>query len=436
MFTKTLDIIGAGIGGLAFGYFASVKMPDTKIRIWESEAAAGGLAASFAVDNFEIERFYHHIFRKDKALRNIIANMGLTDSVIWKPATTASFYFNSPHKLSSPLDLLRFKPLPFFDRLRMGWMMLKVKRTKDWTLLDDMPVEKYICNEAGQKVWQVVWEPLLRGKFGSFANNISAAWLWSKLVDRGGSRNATGNEYLGYLNGGMQQLFTQIIHHLQQKGHEVYFNSQVSTIVTDLQNAVSAIIVNNKTIEAKTVVSTVQLPDFAGMLPKQFDTYKKSLDSIDFLSNVCLILILKKTLTDYYWTNVAIDGAPFVGIIEHTNWQSAKSYNARHIAYISSYVTKGDNRTTMSADLLFEMYLPYIQRMFPKFRRSDVVALHKWTVANAQPVVSVGYRKLIPEIRTPIKNLYLCTMAQIYPHDRQLSNGVEQALKTVNIIQP
>jgi hypothetical protein len=36
----------------------------------------------------------------------------------------------------------------------------------------------------------------------------------------------------------------------------------------------------------------------------------------------------------------------------------------------------------------------------------------------AQPIVTTGYRRLIPEHRTPIPGLYLATMNQIYPEDR------------------
>ena len=54
----------------------------------------------------------------------------------------------------------------------------------------------------GRQAWDKVWGPLLRGKFGARADEISMAWLWSKLTLR---RQIQGEEareeLLGYPRG-------------------------------------------------------------------------------------------------------------------------------------------------------------------------------------------------------------------------------------------
>ena len=47
--------------------------------------------------------------------------------------------------------------------------------------------------------------------------------------------------------------------------------------------------------------------------------------------------------------------------------------------------------------------------------------------------MTTGYSSLIPSIATPVPNLLLCTMAQIFPQDRQVSNGVKLAKQTAKI---
>ena len=42
----------------------------------------------------------------------------------------------------------------------------------------------WIVANMGQQVWDELWGPLLRGKFGDRAEDISMAWLWSKLTLR------------------------------------------------------------------------------------------------------------------------------------------------------------------------------------------------------------------------------------------------------------
>jgi hypothetical protein len=47
------------------------------------------------------------------------------------------YYANNFFKLSTPLDLLKFSPLPFFDRIRLGLLALRARRVKDWRALED-----------------------------------------------------------------------------------------------------------------------------------------------------------------------------------------------------------------------------------------------------------------------------------------------------------
>jgi hypothetical protein len=85
------------------------------------------------------------------------------------------------------------------------------------------------------------------------------------------------------------------------------------------------------------------------------------------------------------------------------------------------------------AEELLEFYLPWIQRLFPSFTTEEVERALVWTADYAQPVVTTGYSSLIPSIETPVPNLLLCTMAQIFPQDRQVSNGVKLAKQTAKI---
>ena len=146
--------------------------------------------------------------------------------------------------------------------------------------------------------------------------------------------------------------------------------------------------------------------------------------------NVCLVLVLSRSLSDFYWTNVTDPSAPFVGVIEQTRWADSADVGRSHVAYISAYVPQDDPRMSMSGQDVFESYIPHIRKLFPDFDPSIVERVLYWRARFAQPIVEVGYRKLIPPIQSPLENLFVCTMAQIYPHDRQVSNGAELARRT------
>lgn len=432
---KHIDIIGAGISGMATAYFLNKSLGNSvKIRVWEKDPYLGGLAGTFKNKDYTVEKFYHHIFRRDTALLDLIQEIGLGADIVWRPAVTGSYYFNQPYRLSSPLDLLRFRPLPFLSRIRLGMMVLHARTVKDWTNLDDTTVKDYILKYGGEKAYEIVWKPLLEGKFGAYSDNISAAWLWSKLADRGSSRNSTGFELFAYLKGGLGRVFQGIREELKKNNHEIITSTAVLRMTGDNNGIKTIQTSDGKELQTDFVVGAVHTPELAALLPDVALAYKNKLSKIDYLANVCLVLTLNKSLSQFYWTNVTDTSTPFVGIIEQTKWVENTEYNQKHIVYISAYITADDKRLTMSSQDLLTYYTPYIQKIFPDFNLSIVEDSTVWTAPYAQPIVHKGYRHSIPEIQTPIPNLFCCTMAQIYPNDRQVSNGVEMANKTAHTL--
>jgi len=426
---RCVDIVGAGISGLATAHYLAQAAPDVHLRIWERDLHPGGLAGSFTTAHYTVEKFYHHLFRRDVALQELIAEHGLGADLRWRPARTGAYYKQRPYGLSSPLELLRYRPLPLLDRMRLGMLVLRARRVKDWESLDDLSVEDFIVQSAGRRVHDIVWRPLLQGKFGVEADHISAAWLWSKLVDRGGSRDKAGREYLGYLAGGLGRLFDAMVDRLRAAGHEVHLGASVRALIGD-ERGIRGLDTDRGRFETDAVVSGAQVPDLVRLLPAAAASYRAQLERIGFLGNVCLVLTMRESLSQFYWTNSVHPDAPFVGIIEQTRWATLNEFQEKHVAYISSYAPTTDPRFEMSAEAIFDSYLPAIRQMFPQFTPAIVESVHKWTAAYAQPIVRVGYRRIVPEVQSPVPNLFVCTMAQIYPQDRQVSNGVELARRT------
>lgn len=433
MATRRVDVIGAGISGLATAWHLARRRADVEIHVWEAAPEPGGLAGCFHVDGMTLENFYHHIYRRDVALQRLIAEVGLSGELVWRPASTGAYYFKRPYRFSSPIDLLRFDQLPLIDRIRAGWMVIHARLVRDWQSLDDEPADRYIRRIGGEKVYRVLWEPLLRGKFGKAADSVSAAWLWRKLVDRGGSRDSTGQEQLGYVRGGLIRVFDAMVAELRERGHTVHFGTRV--LALEGGDAITHITTSTGRFATDAVVAAAQLPDIARMLPESLAAFRERLARVEFLANVCLVMIMNRPLSEFYWTNVTDPTAPFVGIVEQSHWAAAQDLAGHHVAYISAYVPQEDPRLSMSANELFELYLPHIQKLFPHFSREAVTRLLIRTARYAQPIVRTGYRHLVPNIETPACNLFVCTMAQIYPHDRQVSNGVEMGERTAALVE-
>jgi protoporphyrinogen oxidase len=287
---------------------------------------------------------------------------------------------------------------------------------------------------GGDKVYEVIWEPLLRGKFGDHANEVSAVWFWNKLKLRGGSRSRDGAEQLAYYRGGFAALADRLVAGIRALGGDIRTGSPVEKILVS-DGELVGVVVAGELLPADVVIATPALPIVAGLLEGQAPAdYVASLRRIKYLANVCLVLELDRSLSDTYWLNVNDPSFPFVGVIEHTNFEPAATYGGKHLVYLSKYLPESDALYSMTRDEALAYVLPYLQRMFPAFRPDWIRDMHLWRAQYSQPVVERDYSKLIPSYSTPIRGLYLASMAQVYPEDRGTNYAVREGKLVANLV--
>ena len=192
--TDPVVIVGGGFTGLSAAY--DLAAAGQKVVVLEKEPMVGGLASGFTVGEFTLEKFYHHWFTNDVHVMNLIKEIGREEEVVFRPTRTGMYYANTIFRLSTPLDLLKFRALSFTNRIRLGLLALKARGIKDWKSIEHMTARDWLIKLAGREVFRVVWEPLLVGKFGPYADKVGAVWFWKKLALRGGSRASDGREVL------------------------------------------------------------------------------------------------------------------------------------------------------------------------------------------------------------------------------------------------
>ena len=427
-------IIGAGFCGLAAAY--ELGKHGIRVTVLERDTEIGGLAGSFKVNGVRLEKFYHHWFTNDVHVMQLVDELGKKDQVLLRPTRTGMYYANNLFKLSTPLDLLCFSPLPFFDRIRLGLLALHARRVKDWRALEERTAADWLRKTGGERVYQVVWEPLLRGKFGDAAEEVSAVWFWNKLKLRGGSRGKGGEEQLAYYRGGFASLADELAEAIRAQGGEVRTNAPVAHVQVN-SGRVIGVEVAGETLPADAVIATPALPIIADLLePHVPGEYVDQLRRIRYLANVCVVLELDRSLSDTYWLNVNDPGFPFVAVIEHTNFEQQSTYGGRHIVYLSKYLPETDAFYQMADSEVVDFTLEHLARMFPVLTREWVVEAHVWRAQHSQPIVERGYGFLIPPNETPVQNFRLASMAQIYPEDRgtnyAIRDGREQGKQTAS----
>jgi predicted HD phosphohydrolase len=85
----------------------------------------------------------------------------------------------------------------------------------------------------------------------------------------------------------------------------------------------------------------------------------------------------------------------------------------------------------MTGDEFLEFAIPFLQRMFPEFKRNWIINHHLWRARWSQPVVEKHYSSMIPAEESPYKRLYICSMAQIYPEDRGTNYAIRSGKNIV-----
>jgi protoporphyrinogen oxidase len=422
--TKPIVIVGGGFTGLSAAY--ELAKAGEKVVVLEKEPMVGGLASGFTVGGFTLEKFYHHWFTNDVHVMELIEEIGRKDQVVFRPTRTGMYYANTIFRLSTPLDLLKFKALGFFDRIRLGLLALRARAIKDWKAIEHMTAQDWLIKLAGKEVFRVVWEPLLVGKFGHYADKVGAVWFWKKLALRGGSRDAEGREVLAYYKGGFSELAEALKRKLEDMGVEIRVNAPVTGVDRE-GGLISAVDTPGGPVESRAVLFTHALPLIADLLEGHAEpAYIQSLRRIDYLANICLVLELDRSLSETYWLNVNDPSFPFVAVIEHTNFEPPASYGGRHIVFLSKYLPESDPLYRMADGEVLEFALPHLQRMFPDFRREWVTGHHVWRARFSQPIAEPNYSRLIPPEQSPIGNLLITSMAQIYPEDRGTNYAIRE----------
>ena len=305
-----------------------------------------------------------------------------------------------------------------------------------------MTADEWIRKHVGRRVYDVVWGPLLRGKFGEeYYRQVAMPWFWGKIQTRFASRGkglrGMQREKLGYPIGSFGEVFDVLGEKIRATGNEVHISSSVSRIVVENGRARGLKLrADGEDVfrEFDTVLTTTPSYILSKLVSGLPEEYLEKLSSVDYLAAVLLILVLKRPISHIYWLNIADRSIPFVGLIEHTNLIEPEHYAGKHIAYLSNYLSTSHPLYKMShEDLLYE-YLPHLRKINPEFDSSWIEKSYHHRVDAAQPIVTTKYSQKIPEFRTPIEGLYLANTTQIYPEDRGTNYSVRMGKQVARMI--
>jgi protoporphyrinogen oxidase len=411
-----IGVIGAGILGLT----AALRFVQAgaRVTVIEREERVGGLVASFEIGGSHLERFYHHLFRSDVDVQRLIAEVGLGDQLVWPLPDTSSLYGGQIYSVDSATDLLRFSPLPLTERVRLGAALAYLKLERNYHRFEDQTAAAWIKRWMGSEVYRVFWGPLLRAKFGQYADQVAMPWFWSRVHLR--------SQRLGYLRGGFYRLYARLAETLEGAGARV----QLSTEVRAIRSEGGATVVDTSAGEERfdLLLATTPTRVFMRLAQGVPDEYRQRHDWGDYYGAHAVVLGLNRQLLDgVYWLNILDPDFPFLAAVEHTNYMPPSDYDGLHIVYLGNYLPMSDPLFQRSEEEVLDEFVGALARINPAFDQSWIVESHMFKAPFAQPIVTVDYHRHIPPHETPLAGVYLANMFQVYPQDRGQNYSVRMA---------
>jgi protoporphyrinogen oxidase len=272
---------------------------------------------------------------------------------------------------------------------------------------------------AGNRAFETLWEPMLVGKFGErYAKNVNMAWFWARIHSR--------TARLGTFVGGFQAFMSLLAQHAERHGAAIRLNTPVTRIAGTTSGKV--VVTTPLGEEAFDQLLTTTSPAlFAGVAPQLPEAYREQVNGLKSLGAVVVVLALDRQLTPSgYWYNLPKSaGFPFLAMVEHTNFMPPEHYGGDRIVYCGDYLEPDHPYFDQTKEEIEDAYLPALTRFNPAFETTWVKQSWLFRTRYAQPVPLVNHSQNIPALKTPLANVWLASMSQVYPWDRGTNFAVE-----------
>lgn len=417
-----LIVIGAGAMGLAAAYHAAKA--GHQVEVLEAGPEPGGMAAHFDFDGVSIERFYHFVCKTDEPTFKLLDEIGLGGSMRWRKTTMGYFSGGKLHPWGDPISLLRYPNVSLMARLRYGLLAFVSTKRERWDALETQSAKEWITRWSGREVYEKLWRPLFDLKFYEYADNVSAAWIWTRVKRIGRSRKSLFDEQLGYIEGGSQTLVDRLVERIAAMGGSVRLSTPATRVVTE-GGRVTGVEASDGFHPADAVISTMPTPFVSATVPDLPADWKAKYDAINNIGVCCLLFKLKKPVTPHFWVNISEPDVAIPGLIEFSNLRPIP--NGESIVFVPYYMPVTNPKFSWDDDRLLDEAFSYIRRVNPAIGPQDVLARKVARLRYAQPICEPGFAAKLPPVQTPIKGLQIADTCFYYPEDRGISESVRLA---------
>lgn len=421
-------VIGGGISGLASAH--RLARSGAEVVLLESSDQLGGLGTFFRSGDQWVDRFYHCIMPDDSHLLTLIDEVGLSDRLYWKPTKMGFVVRGNHYSFNTPLDLLKFRPLSPTQRVRLGVTSLRMRRLGMGRDLDHITSREWLSEIYGEDLWEEVWAPLYRMKFGDAVEGVPALYIWQRL---GREKN---NSVRGYLDCGHKGLIDAIEASISSNGGDIRVSTEVVSI-DQIGESIEIALDNGDTIEADWAVSTVPLPLLAKLTGSGAARDSFTDPGLRYQGVVNALFFLDRPLDGYYWTPVMDSGTEFDGVVEMSTLVNTSQLGDRHLVYVMKYVARSGPLFSQSDKDIGDRWETQLLGLYQHLGLGpeNIVERRVFRAPFVEPAYPIGYGDLKPAIRSGESRVLLATTAQVYPNITSWNASTELAWKAVSVLE-
>lgn len=417
---QNIAVIGSGPMGLSVAY--ELLKNGHRVTIYEADSVIGGMSASFDFSGTRIERYYHFICAGDRPLFEMLDELGIKDKLKWQKTRMGYYYEGRLNDWGNPVALLKFQGADLLSKVRYGIHAFFSVKRNDWKPLDRKEATAWIKKWIGEKAYDIWWKNLFDLKFYDYARNLSAAWIWTRIKRVGSSRYDLFNEKLGYLEGGSETLLKVLRTRIDELGGKICLNSPVRKIRTE-NGSVSGVEVGEEFFSHEVIVSTIPVPYINSLVPTLPHDIACKFKDLKNIAVVCIIVKLKKPVSENFWVNVNDPRMDIPGLVEYTNLRRLE----HHIVYVPFYLPGEHPKYRDPDEVFFGKVKKYLMTINPEITDSDFLDIRASRYRYAQPICEPGYLEKLPPMALPLRGLYVADTSYYYPEDRGISESIRFA---------
>lgn len=229
--TKSICIIGAGVGGLTLG--ALLAKDGYNVKIIEKNSKLGGRTASMKFRNHILDNGFHIMpFYKKSAIFSVFKKIGIENNLKLATVDKIAFFSDTGfHKYPKGIsDLLQLSLIPFTSRIRLLKILIPmafttIKKTESW---DDLSL--YEITKKLDKKTNAFFEAVCMLAFADFAEHISLGEFARTIIRANPFKGGT-SEFAYPSNGGYDSISQILSDYIQGKNGQIHLNKSVKQII-------------------------------------------------------------------------------------------------------------------------------------------------------------------------------------------------------------